>query len=217
MRLFSKATITWVLCLSIAYTPATFANDTEDTIPSKLEEIVSFNESVSQKKESLEEIIQYIDVKSTIIDKIEGHASLTEEILSSNFEDLNEAIANSFIEKVEIKEPAKVKRPRNRSFAWGNCTYYVANKKHVTWSWNARDWLRNARAAGESTGHTPKAGAIVVFIGGGYSSYGHVGIVERVNADGTLYISDMNYSGLNKVTYRTIPQNKAIAGYIYVD
>lgn len=218
-HVIQKVTVISALCCAMAYAPVTFAQENVDTalIPSSLEEIVSFNDGVSHNKESLEEIIQYIDVKSTLIDKLEGHENLTEEILSSNFEDLNETIANNFIEKVEVKEPAKVNRPRNRSFAWWNCTYYVANKKYVTWSGNAREWLRNAKAQWVPTGNTPEEWAIIVFIWGGYSHYWHVGIVERVNSDGTLYVSDMNYSGLNKVTHRTVKPNKAIAGYIYVD
>lgn len=32
------------------------------------------------------------------------------------------------------------------SFAWWNCTWYVAQYKNVTWWWNANQWMRNAKA-----------------------------------------------------------------------
>ncbi|MDQ1344045.1 MAG: hypothetical protein QG650_765, partial [Patescibacteria group bacterium] len=68
-------------------------------------------------------------------------------------------------EKSSAKTPAKRYAVRytgnGRGFAWGNCTYYVANNKNVTWRGNANQWLRNAAAAGVPTGKTPAAGAIV--------------------------------------------------------
>jgi LysM repeat protein len=48
-------------------------------------------------------------------------------------------------------------------FAWGNCTYFVANHKNVTWHGNANAWLRNAANAGVPTGSNPSPGAIISF------------------------------------------------------
>lgn len=105
-----------------------------------------------------------------------------------------------------------------KGFAWGNCTYYVANNKNVTWRGNANQWLRNAAAAGVPTGKTPASGAIVSLSGRGYNSYyGHVGIVAGVEGD-DIIVKDMNYRRLNEVTIRRIPKNDpSIRGYIYVD
>ena len=36
-------------------------------------------------------------------------------------------------------------------FAWGNCTWYVAQHKSVSWHVNANQWMRNAKAAGVKT------------------------------------------------------------------
>ncbi|PZM83604.1 hypothetical protein DLH72_03605, partial [Candidatus Gracilibacteria bacterium] len=67
------------------------------------------------------------------------------------------------------------------SFAWGNCTWYVAQYKNVTWGGNANQWMRNAKAKGYATGSSPKIGSIVQFSGRGYNPiYGHVGIVINV-------------------------------------
>ncbi len=44
---------------------------------------------------------------------------------------------------------------QSRGFVWGNCTYFVAMHKNVTWRGNANQWLRNAAAQGVPTGKTP--------------------------------------------------------------
>lgn len=124
------------------------------------------------------------------------------------------------------KAPAKAASKRyavrytgnGKGFAWGNCTYYVANNKNVTWRGNANQWLRNAAAAGVPTGKTPASGAIVSLSGHGYNSYyGHVAIVADVDGD-DIIVKDMNYRRLNEVTIRRIPKtDPSIRGYIYSD
>lgn len=37
----------------------------------------------------------------------------------------------------------------------GNCTWYVAQRKTVTWRGNAKMWIRNASRKGIPTGKTP--------------------------------------------------------------
>lgn len=106
----------------------------------------------------------------------------------------------------------------SRGFAWGNCTWYVAQHKTVTWRGNANQWMKNAKAAGIKTGQTPVPGAIIQFSGRGYNRYyGHVGIVADVTDDYVI-VKDMNYRSLNEVTIRKIPRDdESIDGYIYVD
>lgn len=111
-----------------------------------------------------------------------------------------------------------VKQSEGRRFAWGNCTYFVAKYKNVTWRGNAKDWLPNAKKQGLSTGSNPAIGSIIVFHGRGYNPYyGHVGIV--VDLDGSdVIVKDMNYRRINEVTTRRVNRNDgAISGYIYVD
>lgn len=98
-------------------------------------------------------------------------------------------------------------------FPAGYCTYYVAKKRgDVTWRGNAGTWLNNAKAQGRATGNTPKAGAIVVTP---ESGWGHVGIVDSVNKDGSYNISEMNYAGFGKVSTRTLNSNSNVKGFIY--
>jgi surface antigen len=106
----------------------------------------------------------------------------------------------------------------SRWFAWGNCTWYVAQNKTVTWRGNANAWIKNAKAAGVKTGQTPIPGSIIQLSGAGYNRYyGHVGIVADVTDD-HIIVKDMNYRRINEVTIRKIPKNDpAIDGFIYVD
>ena len=83
---------------------------------------------------------------------------------------------------------------------------------------NAAEWTGNAAAAGYGVSSTPRAGTAIVFqrgLAGADPVYGHVGFVERVNADGSVFISEMNVRGLNVISTRTIPANLAAqASYI---
>ena len=119
----------------------------------------------------------------------------------------------------------KLKWRKPYSWAWGNCTYYVASYKNVNWRWNANRWLRNAAAKWNKVVYGRAASyatpwAIVVLEWRWYNlRYGHVAIVMEVNvAKNYMVVSEMNYRRLNQITYRKIPLNsRNITGYIYVD
>jgi len=106
----------------------------------------------------------------------------------------------------------------SRGFAAGNCTWYVAQNKSVSWRGNANQWIRNAKAVGVKTGQAPIPWSIIQFSGRGYNrSYGHVGIVADVTDDYVI-VKDMNYRGLYEVTIRKVPRDDAtIDWYIYVN
>ena len=65
----------------------------------------------------------------------------------------------------------------------------------------------------------PEVGAVYqmpAFIDAYTGAYGHVGIVEAVNGDGSITVSDMNYAGgFNSVSYRTIPAS-VVGLYNYI-
>jgi surface antigen len=108
-------------------------------------------------------------------------------------------------------------------FAYGFCTYYVASRRCVPWLGNARSWYIAAAQMGYKEGHTPVAGAIVVFWPGvsGVSPEGHVAYVEAVGPAqgipaGSFKLSEMNYAGWNRVDYRVISNvSSDIEGFIY--
>ena len=101
-------------------------------------------------------------------------------------------------------------------YAYGYCTWYAYNRRvqlglPVSGGWgNANTWDSGARASGLLVDHVPSVGAIFQTKSG---YYGHVGIVERVNPDGSVFVSEMNYAGWNVRSTRTIHN---LAGYKFI-
>ena len=102
-------------------------------------------------------------------------------------------------------------------FPYGQCTYYAALRRNISWGGNAGWWF-NAANGIRPEGHVAVAGALVVFHTGWF---GHVAYVENVNPDGSFVISEMNYygdgGGWGRVDHRTIAKAdfSTITGYIY--
>ncbi len=105
--------------------------------------------------------------------------------------------------------PVSTGSPNNKlGNAKGNCTWYVngrlqelgysAATLNKLWG-NAQDWDNQAIAAGITISSTPKVGSIAQW------ENGHVAVVERVNADGTILISESSYS----------PSSGSAADYLY--
>lgn len=86
-------------------------------------------------------------------------------------------------------------------FAFGQCTYWADLRYHqltgnwVDWSGNAYQWASGARAAGWNVSTMPHVPSIIVLQGGtqGAGYYGHVAVVERINSDGSVYTTNMNW------------------------
>jgi surface antigen len=98
-------------------------------------------------------------------------------------------------------------------FTFGYCTWYVANKRYIPWFGNAAQWWPNARPYGYPEGQTPQVGAVMVTM---ESGYGHVAYVEKVNADGSWVVSEMNFVAWDVVDTRTIkPGQVPLIGFIY--
>ncbi|MDR2063741.1 MAG: LysM peptidoglycan-binding domain-containing protein [Candidatus Nomurabacteria bacterium] len=122
-------------------------------------------------------------------------------------------------ERPEYKAPV-VKLPRQSSAAgntyiYGYCTWYAYNRRvelglSVENFWgNASTWVVRAQAAGYATGSEPKAGAIMQNGGG----EGHVAIVEAINSDGSITISEMNTEGWNVKSYRQVYRDNERGGW----
>lgn len=102
---------------------------------------------------------------------------------------------------------------------FGQCTYFVYNRFAQLGApistralGNAAEWPANAARAGYAVSSTPRAGTAVVFqrgLGGADPVYGHVAFVERVNADGSIFVTEMNVYGVNVISTRTVPANIA--------
>jgi surface antigen len=105
-------------------------------------------------------------------------------------------------------------------YDYGYCTWYAYNRRAqlgrpVGSFWgNASTWASYARGSGYLVNNTPAIGAVMQnsFMAGGY---GHVAVVESVNSDGSVFISEMNYAGWNIKSTRTMSPGEA-AGYNYI-
>ena len=125
----------------------------------------------------------------------------------------------------ELSSPAppsgNYSAPCGNRFAFGYCTYYVATRRCIPWLGNAYQWWANARAAGFAEGRIPQRGAVAVWGQSGSSPVGHVAYVESVGPDGgvpagSFLISEMNYSGWDRVDYRVVPVTApGLLGFIY--
>lgn len=125
------------------------------------------------------------------------------------------ALPSSIVTMLPSGAPAVLPTQHARgtdTFPFGQCTYYVASRRNVSWAGDAWAWWANARAAGRPEGHVPVAGAIVVMWG---SWFGHVAYVDRVNPDGSFVISEMNVRGWGVVDQRTLGPDALIVGFIY--
>jgi len=107
--------------------------------------------------------------------------------------------------------------PTNDLFPWGQCTWYVASLRNVTFGGNADAWFGNAQAAGYSTGETPKTGAIVVWgSGNGYSVFGHVAYVVGVSGPSSFTVDEANFFEIPGVLdQRRVTTLNDVEGFIY--
>jgi peptidoglycan DL-endopeptidase CwlO len=106
--------------------------------------------------------------------------------------------------------------PQNDWFPWGQCTWYAASLRNVTWNGDAWAWAWTAAAAGRPTGMRPRVGALVVFgPGNGYSSFGHVAYVVAVQSGTSFTIDEGNFVGLGVIDQRQIWSLYDVEAFIY--
>ena len=97
------------------------------------------------------------------------------------------------------------------TYSRGYCTWYVKNT--LGWvpnGWgNANTWASRARSQGYTVSSTPVVGAVAQTSSGGL---GHVAVVTGVSGN-SVTITEMNYTGWNRVSSRTAPASSF--QYIY--
>lgn len=123
-----------------------------------------------------------------------------------------------YAQSVQSTQPVSYSRPSsgggNNLYTSGQCTYYAFSKRPDignTWG-NANNWANAAAQSGYTVNNNPAAGAILQSTAGGY---GHVAYVDKVNSDGSIQVSEMNYQGVGIVSSRTISASAAGA-YNYI-
>lgn len=106
------------------------------------------------------------------------------------------------------------------SYAWGNCTWWVAIRRAqinqpIPNSWgNAATWASRAAQDGYVVDHQPSPGAIMQ-TSRAAGGLGHVAFVETVEQDGTWTISEMNVIGLDAIDHASKPASAA-ASYAFI-
>ena len=107
---------------------------------------------------------------------------------------------------------------KNNLYTAGQCTWYVFDKRAqdghtISTFWgDARNWAGQASSAGFKVDHSPKEGSIMQTTNG---PYGHVAYVERVNKDGSIFISEMNWIAPYIVSTRTISASE-VDSYTFI-
>lgn len=106
-------------------------------------------------------------------------------------------------------------------YSYGYCTWYAYNRRAELgrpigsfWG-DAVSWAYNARGAGFAVDRTPRVGAVLQVGGHVANGYGHVAVVESVNGDGSIRVSEMNYAGWNRYSVRDISASEA-SSYNYI-
>lgn len=107
--------------------------------------------------------------------------------------------------------------PTNKQIIYirrGNIPYKrAANGNTISTFWgDAKNWASQAQADGFIVNNQPKKGAVFQTP---LDVWGHVAYVERVNMDGSVFISEMNYIAPYIVSTRTISASEA-RNYNYI-
>lgn len=144
-------------------------------------------------------LIEYLQPKPAITEQVEppNDPNGCEPAMYWASESPYYCIPKTTTAKVALNTP---RTARNESgsgwYDWGWCTYWVSTQRSVgQWS-DARNWTWQAKRDGWATGSTPQVGAIG-------QKGNHVVYVTGVG-DGTFSLSEMNYQGLGKISYRTV-------------
>ncbi|KAB7789246.1 CHAP domain-containing protein [Bifidobacterium cebidarum] len=105
------------------------------------------------------------------------------------------------------------------TYPWGQCTWYAYERRAQmglpTGSrfGNATTWASSASALGYWVDGTPRhVGDVVVFQPGQEGAaayYGHVAVIEKINADGSIEVSESNVKGLGVISSRTFSADQA--------
>jgi surface antigen len=98
-------------------------------------------------------------------------------------------------------DPGSTGNPNGDSFPYGQCTYWADYRYHqvtgfyVPWSGDAYAWASGASQFGWNVSSRPHLHAILVLQPGVQEAgwLGHVAFVEKINSDGSVLTSNMNW------------------------
>ena len=99
------------------------------------------------------------------------------------------------------------------AYPWSQCTWWAYIRRTQlalpvgSYLGNGGEWASKAAALGYYVNNTPHVGAAVSFLPGQVGSspvYGHVAVVERVNANGTILISECGAKNHGRILTRIL-------------
>ena len=167
------------------------------------QEIVSFNNILGQ-----EDI--FIGQTLIIPDGVKPRIVLPTREIVQNIENLTP-------DQVRARFSTNNFNGQSHSFPFGQCTWWVAQKRAIPAWGHAKNWLSNAERHGFRTCRgrycIPKVGAVIVITG--CPTFGHVAYVEKVRGN-KITFSEMNNIGWGRVNYQTITiGSHRIIAFIY--
>ncbi|GAB3066360.1 LysM peptidoglycan-binding domain-containing protein [Salinicoccus sesuvii] len=141
----------------------------------------------------------------------------------------NSSNANASETKETVEQSVSAPAPTNVSYGknyytWGECTWYAFERRQQLgkpagngWG-NAYNWNTAAKSEGYKVNNSPSVGAIMQ--ADAWTNFawgmGHVAVVERINADGSILVSEMNFgSGQGVKAFRTISASQ-VSGHNFI-
>lgn len=112
-----------------------------------------------------------------------------------------------------VKAPSHATGDSGNAYPFSQCTWWAYTRRHQlglpvgSYFGNGGQWANSARALGYSVDNTPQVGDVMVFLPGQEGAdpvYGHVAIVEKINADGSVVTSESGAVMNGKTYTRTI-------------
>lgn len=161
-------------------------------------------------RQSLIQALQAVQAQKVDTDTANAQKASTEAELKAKIDDLNGQLQAKAAASAEAARVAAIQAPvytgyggsatgplnYSNTYAWGNCTWFVASVKSVPGNLgNANTWDDMAIVDGGSVSYTPFIGAIAQTDAGGY---GHVALVIGVG-NGTVTVREMNVMGLGVI------------------
>ncbi len=188
----------------------------------KVENVQSQTTEHVVEKPATKPVIKKVRVKREAVPKVETPAP--QPSVKPNVEPVVQTTPVSTPVQPVVTTPVTSVTNQNRQFlnntyAWGNCTYHVFNHRQeigrtIGQFWgNANNWANAASQNGFLVNGTPEVGAILHTTAGWA---GHVAFIERINADGSLVVSEMNFNNPPGImSTRTIPASE-VGNYSYI-
>jgi surface antigen len=149
-------------------------------------------------------------------------SSLDAKLMNRN--NANNPVVSALIDQDDASLPAGYNPNHDigtgtNNYPWGQCTWYAYQRRAELGLptsgnfGNGGAWAASASALGYWVDNVPRhTGDAVVFTAGqanADSTYGHVAVLEKINADGSIEISESNAKGLGVVSSRTFSADQA--------